>query len=98
MHGKYQRGDPARREWHTDSCLFRDSTPGSCDTTAKETDFIQWSFLVDSDHGDIRNDRVLRECGGAHLESRYEFPISQEECTKVVKVDSQSGGLVCLCK
>ena len=35
-----QVDDTTEEEVHTDSRLLHDGTPGSCDTTPKETDFI----------------------------------------------------------
>lgn len=58
-----------KKEVRTDSWLLHDGTPGSCDTTSEETNFIKWRRLVDSNYGNICNDRVLRECRSAHLES-----------------------------
>lgn len=54
----------------TNSGLLHNGTPGSGDTTAKQADAVERRLRVNSDDGDVCNDRVLREGGSAHLDRR----------------------------
>ena len=49
------------------SLLFDDSTPGSGNAAPEEANLLQRSGRVDSNDGDISNDRVLRERRSSHL-------------------------------
>lgn len=59
------------RKWgfpmRTNSRLFGDCTPGSCDATTEEADFLERCFLIDCNNRDVCYNGVLREGGGAHL-------------------------------
>ncbi len=60
----------------TDAWLLYDSAPSRGDAATKETGLIQWSRLVDGDHGYVGDNGILRECGGTHLRK----PVSKDEC------------------